>query len=359
MSDKVYQDMIDVMNKRGSAIGAVDIPEFYSLVKVLFTPEEAEINNAMPRGAFTAEALARIMGKPEAELATQLKAMADKGLCISYVKDGARVFRSAPFVPGIFEFVFYRGTSTDRDKELAQLIHAYEEAWQSKSPMILPYPIQRVITVNEKVEAGNKVHTYNQVKRYIEENDTIAIGRCYCRHAALLRGEDTHGMPMDACMWLGNNAEFGIDCLGARKITKTEALELLDSFEAAGLVHQTQNYADGITYLCNCDRWHCGSINANLKGVKVLTSSGYEPQFDADLCIACETCVDRCPVSALSMGEDNIPHVDADLCFGCAACATGCTEDAVKMVAKPGYEAPPENAKAMQEALITAFTKNG
>jgi len=72
-----------------------------------------------------------------------------------------------------------------------------------------------------------------------------------------------------------------------------------------------------------------------------------------------ETCVERCPVSALAMGEDNIPHVDADLCFGCAACATGCTEDSVKMVAKPGYEAPPENAKAMQKALITAFTKKG
>jgi hypothetical protein len=47
MSDQVYKDMIDVMNGRGGVIGGQDIPEYYTVVKALFTPEEAEINNAM------------------------------------------------------------------------------------------------------------------------------------------------------------------------------------------------------------------------------------------------------------------------------------------------------------------------
>ncbi len=359
MTDQVYKDMIDVMNKRGGIMGGKDIPEFYTVAKALFTPEEAEINNAMPQGMFTAADLAKELGRDEAEMAATLKSMADKGLCVSFVKDGTRLFRAPPFVPGIFEFVFYRGTTTDRDKELAKYIHEYEEALRAKSTMKLPYPIQRVITVNERVDAGNKVHTYDQVKTYIEENDTIAVGRCFCRHAALLRDEDTHGMPMDACMWLGRNAEFGIDCLGARKVTQKEALKLLEEYEEAGLVHQTSNFADNINYICNCDRWHCGSIRATLSGLKVLNTSGFEPRWDPDLCVACETCIERCPAEALTMGDDDVPQVDLNRCFGCAVCATGCSEETIKMVSKIGFEEPPKDQKAMQEALFASFAKQG
>ncbi len=113
MSDKVYRDMLDVINSRFSGIPAVDIPEFYSMTKVLFTPEEAEINNAMPQGSFTTEALAQIMGKPETELATQLKTMAEKGLCSCFVKDGVRVFRGFGFVIGMFDDLFGYGRITN------------------------------------------------------------------------------------------------------------------------------------------------------------------------------------------------------------------------------------------------------
>jgi len=361
MSDQVYKDMIDVMNKRSGVFGGMDIPEFYRVVKALFTPEEAEINNAMPKRIFTAAEMASQMGKDEAEMATTLKSMADKGLCHSHLKDGARVFRAVPFVPGIFEFVFYRGTTTDRDKELAKYIYEYKEAWEAKSPITMPFPTMRVITVDKTVEVGNKIHTYDQVKSYIEKNDTIAVGRCYCRHAALLRGEDTHGMPLDTCMFFGRNADFGINCLGARKMTQAEGLQLLDECEEAGLVHQTQNVTDEISYLCNCDRWHCYAIKLTLKQPKpsAMLNSGFEPRFDPDLCAACETCIDRCPVEALTMGDDDLPQVDLNRCFGCAVCATGCPNEAIKMVSKPGFEEPPKDQKALMGAIVASFTKQG
>jgi len=61
-------------------------------------------------------------------------------------------------------------------------------------------------------------------------------------------------------------------------------------------------------------------------------NSGFDPIFNADLCVACETCIDRCPPEALSMGEEDVPVVDFDRCFGCAVCATGCPEGAITMV---------------------------
>lgn len=361
MSDQVYKDMIDVMNGRETFIGALDIPEYYTMVKELFDPDEAEINNAMPpKGTFTAADLAAKMGRNEADLAAKLKRMADKGLCRSYVEDAVRLFGAAPFMPGIFEFVFFRGTVTERDRRLAKFIHEYKEAWEANTPpMKLPYPVIRVITVDRTVEAGEKVHTYDQVRTYIEENDTIAIGACYCRHEAKLRGEDTHDMPMDACVFFGDNAKFGIDCLGARNVGRQEALRLLDEWEKAGLIHHTRNFTDDVDYMCNCDRWHCTAVKAMLKQPKPgkVFNSGFEPRFDADACVACGTCIDRCPPEALTMGDDDVPRVDLDRCFGCAVCATGCPNQAIRLVRKPGFEQPPKDKAALMGAFFASFGK--
>lgn len=72
---------------------------------------------------------------------------------------------------------------------------------------------------------------------YIDKNETIGVGTCYCRQASKLVGEDTHDMPMEVCMWFGNMAEYAIERLGARKMTPAEAKKVLDTAEEAGLVH--------------------------------------------------------------------------------------------------------------------------
>jgi len=83
----------------------------------------------------------------------------------------------------------------------------------------------------------------------------------------------------------------------------------------------------------------------------VYFNSGFDPIFDPDRCLACETCIERCPPEALVMGEDNLPMVDFDRCFGCAVCATGCEDEAIKMVNKPDFRGVPQNAMALKEAM--------
>ena len=123
--------------------------------------------------------------------------------------------------------------------------------------------------------------------------------------------------------------------------------------EDAGLIHMSQNFTEDTDYLCNCDRWHCNAIKTALSKSKpaLFFNSGFEPYFDAGLCVACETCIDRCPSEILVMGDDDLPQVDLDRCFGCAVCATGCPSEAVTMTNKPEYPAPPENRKSLKEAL--------
>jgi hypothetical protein len=103
MADDVYKKMLEVMkNRRGSYTG-LDIPEFYPLVQALFTPEEAEVNNAMPRKQSTANDIAKELGKPEKDIIPTLETMVDRGLCKTFLKDDVRYYQGEPFMPGIFE----------------------------------------------------------------------------------------------------------------------------------------------------------------------------------------------------------------------------------------------------------------
>lgn len=72
MSQEIYRDLLEVMQKRGGSYAGMDIPEFYAMAEVMFTPEEAQVNNAMPRGPFTAVSLAGEMDREASVIETIL-----------------------------------------------------------------------------------------------------------------------------------------------------------------------------------------------------------------------------------------------------------------------------------------------
>jgi Pyruvate/2-oxoacid:ferredoxin oxidoreductase delta subunit len=300
------------------------------------------------------------LGRDEEELQTILEEMAGKGLCTTLLKDGIRLYQGAPFMPGIFEYQFMPGRITDRDKKIAGLIHAYKEAFDSvKGGTRMTFPTTRVITVDKTIEAGNTVHTYDQVSTYINKYDSISVATCFCRHAAKLRDEDTHEVPMEVCMIFGENADYIAERLGGRKVTKEGAREVLDMAEEAGLVHMSRNTTEDITFLCNCDRWHCEVISGVLKQPKpaLFFNSGFQPVFDPDQCTACEICIERCPPEALVMGDDDVPVVDLDRCFGCAVCATGCEFEAIAMEAKTDFPVPPKDTRELVTSIKASYSK--
>lgn len=77
-----------------------------------------------------------------------------------------------------------------------------------------------------------------------------------------------------------------------------------------------------------------------LGGEAILSNEGIQvaitnrtlqrPQANPELCTACGTCIDQCPVSALSMA-DNLPVVDANLCITCFCCQEMCPEKAITL----------------------------
>jgi len=354
MHDDVYKKLCDTIANRGGRYPGGDIPEFYALARELYTPEEAEVSSAMPRGLSPAPVIAAAAGKPEEEVARILEKMADRALLISADRDGTRFYTSPPFVPGIFEFQFMRGTKTERDRKLAKLIHAYKTAYDALNPPApSSFPQTRVITIDRMVTADNVIHPYDQVAHYIDISDPISVSTCFCRHEAKLIDEtDDCGVPDEVCMNFGMAAQFLIDRGIGKRITKEEALDVLKKSEEAGLVHAGSNKQE-IDFLCNCCRCHCMILKTAQTFSKpgLFLASGFQPVWDADFCNGCDICIDRCPMSALTSGEENVPVLDLDYCIGCGVCATGCPVEAISLEHRPGTIIPPVNQKALREAL--------
>jgi Pyruvate/2-oxoacid:ferredoxin oxidoreductase delta subunit len=323
----------------------------------LFTPEEAEVCISQPRGLHPAAAIAEEMGKDSKEVAPLLEGMADKGLCFSLRKGHETLFGGLTLVPGILEYQFMRGTNTDKDRKIARLIRRFKEAFDARlGPPDESFPSSRVIPVDRKIKAGNSIHTYDQVLSYIDKYDPLAVATCYCRHQARLIDETSHcGSPDEVCMQFGPNAQFVIDRGMGRRISKDEARDILRLSEEAGLVHATHNRQE-IDWLCNCCSCHCVLLKTALSQPKpgLAMNSGFQPRIMDDLCTACETCIDRCPMNALFMAESDTPQLDPDRCIGCGVCATGCPEDAIELEVREEIEVPPLDRKAYKEAKKAA-----
>jgi uncharacterized protein (DUF362 family)/NAD-dependent dihydropyrimidine dehydrogenase PreA subunit len=62
----------------------------------------------------------------------------------------------------------------------------------------------------------------------------------------------------------------------------------------------------------------------------IHTRASVSPRVNEDLCTACETCVEQCPVGALEMHGD-LPQADVETCISCFCCQEICPEKAITL----------------------------
>ncbi len=166
---------------------------------------------------------------------------------------------------------------------------------------------------------------------------------CACRHARRHPCQ-----PTQVCLFVGDpGASFMLEHhpRDARELTRQEALELLDAEHDRGHVHTAwfkAAMADRFYVICNCCPCCCAGIQVmKSSGAPFLASSGYEVEFDPELCANCGRCVEWCPFEAIHAAPDR-PRIDAAACMGCGVCVDHCPAGALTLRRAPGRGTPLE-----------------
>jgi len=353
MTEDIYFRLGERLNHYQVKMLLVD--GYLNILREIYTEEEARVGAEVPLGSYTAAELSEKLGRDEAPLTSLLEIMADKGtVFVTKTEEGIHHYALTPFVPGVVEFQLMRGTDTPRDRKFALMLEEFQEGEMKElmtevfkdsemTKSMIPNAPARTITVEEELPQEATVHPFEQVTALVEQEDSFAAAKCYCRHHAFLLDKpcEIEGVPEYSCLMFGKTADYVVDRGFGKRITREEALRILEETEKAGLVHNTNNFIDSTAFICNC----CGCCCGFLKMLKqydtdaILACSNFMVHVDAEECTGCGDCVERCQMEALGLSGDTI-SLEASRCIGCGNCVTACPTKSLSMVRR-AEEKPP------------------
>lgn len=310
----VKEKVLDLANhisrkKRGSKneIKATD-PE-YLILEPVVTEEMAEVALCMKiRRKYTAEELAPLCGKSVDETAKLLWDLAVAGVCFVNKINEVDTYWYDTWVPGIMEMMVNNKENVNKYPQIAEAFEAYGRVRGPKSTGAFPVGVglMRVIPIEQAIDGETRRASYEEVSKYLNENNIFTVSDCSCRTARKVMGEGCGHLAEDMCIQMGHAAEYYIRTGRGRQITREEAFEIIKRAEENGLMHQIPNLdGSGKTHaICNCCGCSCLALRtaSMFKNVDMVRSN-YVSKVDKDKCVACGECVVNCPVNALKLGQ--------------------------------------------------------
>jgi NADPH-dependent glutamate synthase beta subunit-like oxidoreductase/Fe-S-cluster-containing hydrogenase component 2 len=310
----VKEKVLDLANhisrkKRGAKneIKATD-PE-YMILEPVVTEEMAEVALCMEmRTKTTAAKLAPLCKKSVEETAKLLWNLADAGVCFVNEIDGVDTYWYDTWVPGIMEMMVNHKENVKKYPQIAEAFEAYGRVRGPRTTGAFPVGVglMRVIPIEQAIDGETRRASYEEVSKYLNDNDIFTVSDCSCRTAREAMGEGCGHLKEDMCIQMGHAAEYYIRTGRGRQITREEAFTIIKRAEENGLMHQIPNLdGSGHTHaICNCCGCSCLSLRtaSMFKNVDMVRSN-YVSHVDKDKCVACGECVENCPVNALQLGQ--------------------------------------------------------
>jgi ferredoxin len=295
------------------------------------------------------------------QLATSL---ARKGLVFNQPSSaGVAIYRLLPLMlVGVMEYKFMVPmTGSREEKDLARLfeklLKELRSEIQGNYDALMPlfnqapaadrtvparvteagHPI-KIIPVDRSLEVSEEFILPSQtVEDIINKFDDIAVGYCFCRQRRSLLGNacDT-AAPTLNCFTFGKSARYTAAQGFAKKITKQEALKIMQEAERAGLIHKAfhpgSRESSPETSICNCCKDCCDTLELWRSGTLPMINSTYHLSvIDEAACTGCGTCVERCPTDAIVLNAEGVARRDEGACLGCGVCSRFCPEEAISL----------------------------
>jgi Na+-translocating ferredoxin:NAD+ oxidoreductase RNF subunit RnfB len=310
------------------------------LLEKLFTPEEAKIAIHLSILPERLKVIYRRVMKAGIsislnEMEERFDRLVEKGAIVGGAilddeKQGKR-YSLTQWILGMWELQVDKLT-----KEFAELAERYSLETFYKELHQKDKPCQmRTIPIEKSLTPEHRVSTYDNIRELLENRiDSIAVMNCICRqeHDLLEKSCKVSDIRRN-CISFDNFAEIVLKIVpSARRISKDELLKILDTNQKEGFVIQSENNQNP-QYMCFCCGCCCGFLTTAKQFPRPAEyySSNFYAQSNSELCIGCETCVERCQMDAITM-DDGKSSVNLDRCIGCGNCVAVCEANAMSLI---------------------------
>ena len=329
MSEDVYRALQKRLDQYSMGFPATESGIEIKILKFLFSEEDASLFLALTQALETPEAVAARLERPVAEVAGQLEDMALRGLLFRLVKKDTVKYGAIPFVHGLFEFQV-----KNLSRDLAEMVMQYENEGFDRAMQGSGGYFLRTIPIQRTVDTTQHIAAYEDAVALLREKDLIVVTDCICRKKSEVI-DHSCGRPLEACFMFGSMGQYYLDRDMGRKIDLEEAIAILTKCQEAGLVTQPAT-SQNPSGMCNCCGDCCGvlrAINRHPRPAEI-TFSNYYAVVEADECLGCGVCLDRCQMNALSLNDEGRSQVNLDRCIGCGLCVTTCPSGAMQLLPK-------------------------
>ena len=317
-----------------------------SILRELYTEEEADLVVRMPTGLAGLSRIHAVTGIEERRLQQLLETLALKGLVMDLEIGGEPQFTVSPIVIGIFELTMMRRGREANFPRLAGLFKEYmnEAFYRANFGPDKKISVMRTIPHVEAIDAEPSVEVldYEKANQLVEQAPGAAVGICSCRHEKLHLGEKHCQAPLEMCINFSTDSSFMVKRNLARSVSRSELKELLAQAKELKLVLNADNVRQGVQFICTCCKCCCNV----LAGVRdfgypnALVTSRFLASWKEGLCKGCGKCAEACPIDAIQMvppdpaegRKGKKPHVDAPYCLGCGVCGLACSAHAMVLV---------------------------
>jgi len=310
----VKEKVLDLANKisrkeRGKKGEILPADPEYLILEPLVSDEMAETAMGLAfREPRSAEEVAAACGRPLASAAADLEALADAGVCFVNEKDGVDKYWYDTWIPGIMEMMVNKYSNVEKYPQIGRAMEAYGRVRGPMTAGVFPVGkgLMRVIPIEKAIMGETRRASYEEISKYLEENELFTVSNCSCRSTREIMGEGCGHLKEDMCIQMGHAAEYYIRTGRGRRITREEAYGIIQRAEENGLMHQVPNVdGGGKTHaICNCCGCGCLSLRtAEMFHNTDMVRSNYLAAVDAEKCMACGDCVENCPVGALKLGR--------------------------------------------------------
>ena len=312
---------------------------FKKYIKLLFTPEEAQIAQVLEIRPLPTKEIARRLGKSEEETKIILDNMANKGIIhdifgYSYFLIMAHLLN--------MPFKLSNESSLSIREDAAKLHKQFfinEKFYKRYESSDKGTPLFRVIPINISLEHKTEIINAEEIHRIFDSvTEPITITDCPCRQRTEILGnrECKDKFPIEeSCFQIGLFGDYFIRRGEGRKVSREEAHQIVDKFAELGLVFTTDNTKQPnhmvICCCCNC----CCSLLRGITRFSEINENGvaksnYIAKTNDEICIGCGLCLERCPFGAITIENDK-SSVDPKKCYGCGVCAVTCPTEAIKL----------------------------